>query len=53
MMAKVPVVDSATLGFLFHGVTVISYAVMGVIGLLTLGVSLRDVMPADQTSEET
>lgn len=36
--------NSATLGFLFHGVTVISYAAWGVIGFLTLGVSLRDVM---------
>ncbi len=42
-------VDASTLGFLFHGVTVISYAVWGVIGLITLGVSLRDVMTAEKT----
>jgi uncharacterized membrane protein YbhN (UPF0104 family) len=39
-------VVSTSLGFLFHGITVLSYAIMGVIGLLTLGVSLSDVMSA-------
>jgi uncharacterized protein (TIRG00374 family) len=35
---------ATTLGFLIHGVTVLSYAVFGVIGLLALGVSLGDVL---------
>lgn len=35
----------AALGFLFHGVSVLGYAVFGVIGLITLGVSLGDVLP--------
>ena len=45
----IPAVDASTLGFLFHGVTVITYSVWGVIGLLALGVSLRDVMSAEKT----
>ncbi len=34
----------ATLGFLFHGISVLGYAIFGVIGLITLGVSLGDVL---------
>ncbi len=44
-------VDSTTLGFLFHGIVVISYAAWGVIGLIVMGVSLRDIMPATQKEE--
>jgi len=36
-------VASTTLGFLFHGMTVLSYAFWGVIGLIALGVSFGDV----------
>jgi len=35
---------AASLGFVFHGVTILAYAVLGTIGLLALGVSLGDVM---------
>lgn len=35
---------ATTLGFLIHGLTVLSYAVFGGIGLLALGVSLGDVL---------
>lgn len=37
------VLDSTALGFLFHGVSIIGYAIFGVIGLIRIGVSLRDV----------
>lgn len=37
-------VVSTTLGFLFHGITVLVYAFFGVIGLIALGVSLGDVL---------
>ncbi len=37
-------VTATTLGFLFHGVTVFSYALFGVIGLVALGISLSDVL---------
>jgi uncharacterized protein (TIRG00374 family) len=35
---------STSLGFLFHGVTILGYAIWGTIGLLALGVSLSDVL---------
>jgi len=35
---------STSLGFLFHGVTILGYIIWGTIGLLALGVSLSDVM---------
>lgn len=35
---------STSLGFLFHGVTILGYAILGIIGLLALGVSLSDVL---------
>ncbi len=35
---------ATTLGFLFHGVTVLSYAVIGTIGLIALGLSVGDVL---------
>ena len=35
---------ATSLGFVFHGVTILAYAVLGTLGLLALGVSLGDVM---------
>lgn len=46
-------VAATTLGFLFHGVTVFSYALFGVIGLVALGVSLGDVMTQQPSAEKT
>lgn len=48
----VAALNSTTLGFLFHGVTVISYAAWGVVGFLIMGVSLRDVMTSQQQQKE-
>ena len=47
-------VAATTLGFLFHGITVLGYAFWGVIGLIALGVSFGDVFarPAE-TSESS
>ncbi len=42
---------ATTLGFLYHGVAVITYAVLGGIGLIVLGVSLGDVL--EQTTEKS
>ena len=36
-------VAATTLGFLYHGVAVLEYAVLGCIGLIAMGVSLADV----------
>lgn len=41
-------VQSTALGFIFHGITVLCYAAMGVIGLLAQGVSLRSVLSTPQ-----
>lgn len=41
---RMSAVAATTLGFLFHGVTVIAYALLGLIGLIALGVSLGDVL---------
>ncbi len=46
-VAMAPVL-ATSLGFLFHGVTIIAYAILGTLGLLTLGVSLSDVMSASK-----
>lgn len=35
---------STSLGFLFHGITILGYAIWGTIGLLVLGVSLSDML---------
>lgn len=40
---------ATSLGFLFHGVNIIGYAIWGVIGMLAMGVSLGDVMNAGKT----
>jgi uncharacterized membrane protein YbhN (UPF0104 family) len=42
--------EGAALGFLFHGVSVLGYAIFGVIGLIALGVSLGDVLPQRGTT---
>ena len=42
---------ATTLGFLFHGISVLGYAVFGIIGLIALGVSLGDVL-AQARSEQ-
>lgn len=39
-------VAAISLGFVFHGITILGYAILGTIGLLTMGVSLSDVMKA-------
>lgn len=41
-------VTATTLGFLFHGISVLGYAIFGVLGLAALGVSLGDMMPTAQ-----
>ncbi len=43
-MLGVSSVASAALGLLFHGVTLLGYAVFGVIGIIGLGVSFGDLM---------
>jgi uncharacterized protein (TIRG00374 family) len=40
------------LGFLIHGVTVLSYAAWGTIGMVVMGVSFGDMMKSSQTSVE-
>lgn len=35
---------ATSLGFVFHGVSILAYAILGTLGLLVLGVSLGDVM---------
>ncbi len=44
---------SLPLGFLFHGITVLGYAIWGTIGLVALGVSLSDVMKSSAPTEDT
>jgi uncharacterized membrane protein YbhN (UPF0104 family) len=43
---------AATLGIVFHGVTLLGYAVFGVIGLLGLGMSLSDLMKRADIEEK-
>jgi len=40
----IPKEAAISLGFLFHGMNIVGYAVWGIIGLLATGVSLSDVM---------
>ncbi len=40
----IPKESAISLGFLFHGVNIVGYAIWGIIGLLATGVSLGDVM---------
>jgi hypothetical protein len=44
---------AATLGIVFHGVTLLGYAVFGVIGLLGLGMSLGDLMKRADVEDKT
>ena len=37
-------ITSVSLGFLFHGMSVLGYAVWGIIGILALGISLSDML---------
>ncbi len=48
-----PAALSLPLGFLFHGITVLGYAIWGTIGLVALGVSLGDVMKSSNTQPDT
>jgi glycosyltransferase 2 family protein len=43
---------STSLGFLFHGVSILGYIIWGTIGLLALGVSLSDVMKGKEGNIE-
>lgn len=43
---------SLSLGFLFHGVTILTYAIWGTIGLIVLGVSLGDVLKSNNQAAE-
>ena len=45
--------EGAALGFLFHGISVLGYAIFGVIGLIALGVSLGDVLPQRGATSNT
>ncbi|MEO8396967.1 MAG: lysylphosphatidylglycerol synthase transmembrane domain-containing protein [Chloroflexota bacterium] len=44
-------VAATTLGFLFHGITVLGYAFWGVIGLVALGVSFGDVFTQRESTQ--
>ena len=41
-----------SLGFLFHGVNIIIYAMWGVVGMVMMGVSLGDVLNSSQDKQE-
>jgi len=41
---NLPPVLATSLGFLFHGTTILGYAIYGTIGLLAMGVSLSDML---------
>ena len=47
----IPKESAISLGFLFHGVNIIGYAVWGIVGLLATGVSLSDVMNSGRKTE--
>jgi uncharacterized protein (TIRG00374 family) len=42
---------ATSLGFLFHGTTVMTYAILGMLGLLVMGVSLGDMLSVRDTVE--
>jgi uncharacterized protein (TIRG00374 family) len=48
-MVGMNAVLTASLGIAFHGITVLGYAVFGVISLMTLGVSFGDLLSRAQT----
>lgn len=45
-------VEASALGLLAHGVTIVVYGALGVIGLLAMGVSLSDVLGGDKEKRE-
>lgn len=47
----IPKESAISLGFLFHGINIVGYAVWGVVGLLATGVSLSDVMNSGRKVE--
>ncbi len=47
----IPKESAVSLGFLFHGINIVGYAVWGIVGLLALGVSLGDVMNNERKDE--
>jgi uncharacterized membrane protein YbhN (UPF0104 family) len=44
---------SVSLGFLFHGVNILGYAMLGTIGLVAMGVSLGEIMQSSQSRDQT
>lgn len=52
-LVGIDAVTAAALGFLFHGVTVATYCLLGVIGLLALGVSLGGMLREGAASNDT
>lgn len=46
-------VAATTLGFLFHGISVLGYAIFGVLGLAALGVSLGDMLQQQPSKAPT
>lgn len=49
----IPKESAVSLGFLFHGINIVGYAVWGIVGLLALGVSLGDVMNTAEKKVES
>ncbi len=47
----IPKESAISLGFLFHGLNIVGYAIWGIIGLLATGVSLSDVMNSGRKGE--
>lgn len=47
------VVTSSAIGLVFHGVTVFSYAAWGVIGLIVMGVSFKDLLRQSAAGKDT
>ena len=47
----IPKESAISLGFLFHGINIVGYAVWGIVGLLATGVSLSDVMNSERKIE--
>jgi uncharacterized membrane protein YbhN (UPF0104 family) len=47
----IPKESAISLGFLFHGLNIVGYAVWGIVGLLATGVSLSDVMNSGRKVE--
>jgi uncharacterized protein (TIRG00374 family) len=54
-LAGTPQLDALALamGFLFHGVNILGYIVWGAVGLLSMGVSLSEIVSKQSTSDAT